>query len=214
MMQNERTTLTYTGKLFDFWEPTPDMVCIEDIAHALALTNRYNGHTYQPYSVAEHCERMSYLPGNPLVNLLHEGAEAYVGDIISPHKKHLEWCVPDAGNVCGVSFRDQESIILDVVGEALGVSNLAYDVHLPETKRADLIMLATETRDLMPESSIYTWWTKEVEPLEEKIYPLHWALVEDQFLGSRISSWPDTRNLRKENTNETTGRCSELQKPQ
>jgi 5'-deoxynucleotidase YfbR-like HD superfamily hydrolase len=179
-MQNERSILTYTGKLFDFWEPTPDMVCIEDIAHALALTNRYNGHTYQPYSVAEHCERMSYIStAHPLVSLLHDAAEAYVGDIASPQKRRLWWDFDLTG---ATSFREQENKIIRVIGEALSLRDLESNVKSKGVKEADLIMLATEARDLMPESSIYTWWTKEVEPLEEKIYPLHWALVEDQFL--------------------------------
>jgi len=179
-MQNERSILTYTGKLFDFWNPFPDMICIEDIAHALALTNRYNGHTYQPYSVAEHCERMSYIPtAHPLVSLLHDAAEAYVSDIASPQKKHL-WWGSDLTDI--VSFREQESKIIRVIGEALNVRGLQSNVKFAGVKEADLIMLATEVRDLMPESTIWSEWVKGVEPLEGKIYPMHWELAEDQFL--------------------------------
>jgi len=35
---------TFTGKQFDFLNPTTSMVCIEDIAHALARLCRFNGH--------------------------------------------------------------------------------------------------------------------------------------------------------------------------
>jgi 5'-deoxynucleotidase YfbR-like HD superfamily hydrolase len=179
-MQNERSILTYAGKLFDFWNPEPEMICIEDIAHALALTNRYNGHTYQPYSVAEHCKRMSYVPtAHPLVSLLHDAAEAYIGDTASPQKRYL-WWGSDLTDV--TSFREQENKIIRVIGEALGIRNLESDVKFRGVKEADLIMLATEVRDLMPESSIYTWWIKGVKPLEEKIHPLSWELAEDQFL--------------------------------
>lgn len=179
-MQNERSILTYTGKFFDFWHPTHDMICIEDIAHALALTNRYSGHTYQPYSVAEHCERMSYIKtAHPLVSLLHEVAEAYVGDIPSPQKGYL-WWASDLTDI--VSFREQESRIIRVIGETLGIRDLQGNIKFKGVKEADLIMLATETRDLMPESTVFERWTKGVEPLEEKIYPVPWTLAEDQFL--------------------------------
>lgn len=179
-MQNERAILTYTGKLFDFWEPTPEMVCIEDIAHALALTNRYSGHTYQPYSVAEHCERMSYIEtAPPLVSLLHDVAEAYIGDISSPQKSYL-WWASDITDI--VSFREQESRIIRVIGEALRIRDLQSNVKFKSVKEADLIMLVTEVRDLMPISTAFEQWTKGVEPLEEKIYPMHWQLAEDQFL--------------------------------
>ncbi len=172
----DRNILTYTGRLFDFWEPTPEMICIEDIAHALALTNRYGGHTHTPYSVAEHCERMSYpeLPGDPLTNLLHDAAEAYIGDIASPQKQHLVWSVVSDVH----HFAKQESVILSVIYKALNIPEQSH----PDTKKADLIMLATEVRDLMPTSDSYIWGSKEAEPLEEKIYPLPWGLVEDMFL--------------------------------
>ncbi len=179
-MQNERTILTHTGKLFDFWGPTPDMICIEDIAHALALTNRYSGHTYQPYSVAEHCERMSYIEtAHPLVSLLHDAAEAYIGDVSSPQKSYL-WWASDLTDI--VSFREQESRIIRFIGEVLVVRDLQGNVKFKGVKEADLIMLATEARDLMPESTAFDWRIKDTKPLEETIYPLHWALAEDQFL--------------------------------
>ena len=180
MKMSNRNILTYTGRLFDFREPTPDMICIEDIAHALALTNRFNGHTYQPYSVAEHCERMSYpeLPGDPLSNLLHECAEAYVGDISSPQKGCLIWEWPGPGHVTQTTFRDQEEYILKIIYGALGILP-----RLPaDTKKADHIMLATEIRDLMPKTTAFDSWLDGAKPLEAKIYPLSWELAEDQFL--------------------------------
>lgn len=45
---------TYTGRKFYPLDPRPEDVCIEDIAHALALVNRFGGHTRVPYSVAQH----------------------------------------------------------------------------------------------------------------------------------------------------------------
>lgn len=75
-------------------------VCITDIAHSLALQNRFLGHTKQPYSVAQHslncllAARTFYSEYNEdhewcLQVLLHDAAEAYIGDIVTPVKKIL-----------------------------------------------------------------------------------------------------------------------------
>lgn len=43
------TIVTRSGLYFDFENPTPDMICIEDIAHALSHLCRYTGHTREFY---------------------------------------------------------------------------------------------------------------------------------------------------------------------
>ncbi len=52
--QERNTFRTFTGRLFNLAAPTADMVCLEDIAHALAHSTRYNGHLPTAYSVAQH----------------------------------------------------------------------------------------------------------------------------------------------------------------
>ena len=82
---------TFTGKAFDVLRPSSDDVCIEDIAHALAHTCRYGGHSRSFYSVAEHCVWMSYTvdTDNALWALLHDASEAYVGDMMHPLKVNI-----------------------------------------------------------------------------------------------------------------------------
>ena len=87
---------TRTGKLVDVQNPTPDMVDLEDIAHALSMTCRYAGHCCEFYSVAEHSvlvatlgHRHDLAPEFNLALLMHDAAEAYIGDIISPVKRLL-----------------------------------------------------------------------------------------------------------------------------
>ena len=46
---------TYTGKHIDPTNPDPEMICIADIAHALSLLCRGNGHVHTFWSVAQHC---------------------------------------------------------------------------------------------------------------------------------------------------------------
>lgn len=74
-------------------DPRPDDFSIEDIAHHLALTCRYGGATRFFYSVAEHSVLVSYHvpPHLALHGLLHDAAEAVVGDTIQPIKMLPEW---------------------------------------------------------------------------------------------------------------------------
>ena len=65
-----------------------------DIAHGLALTNRWNGATGQAVSVAWHSLVVSALasetdPAAALHGLMHDAAEAYTGDWTQPYKLHL-----------------------------------------------------------------------------------------------------------------------------
>lgn len=81
---------TFTGKaVFPNGHVTTDDIDIYDIAHSLGMQCRYNGHTKVFYSVAEHCIHMSYVvpAEDALWALLHDGTEAYVGDLIRPLKK-------------------------------------------------------------------------------------------------------------------------------
>lgn len=87
---------TYTGKIFDYANPTPDMICIEDIAHALSMQTRYAGHCRQFYSIAQHsilCARVAGDEGLPDVTimqcLMHDAPEAYITDLPKPLKELL-----------------------------------------------------------------------------------------------------------------------------
>lgn len=73
---------------------TADDIDLADVAHGLALTNRWNGATREPVSVAWHCLVVSALaseiqPSAALHGLMHDAAEAYTGDWTQPYKLHL-----------------------------------------------------------------------------------------------------------------------------
>jgi hypothetical protein len=82
---------TYTGKHLNILEPTPDMICIEDIAHGLSNQPRWAGHTTNFYSVAQHSLHCCDLaPDNKkLTALMHDASEAYLSDIPTPIKNML-----------------------------------------------------------------------------------------------------------------------------
>lgn len=86
---------TYTGIYINVFDPKPEMIDIEDIAHALASEPRWGGHLPYVYSVAQHSVMcMRNMPHNSsrkrlLQALMHDGSEAYLRDISSPIKAGL-----------------------------------------------------------------------------------------------------------------------------
>lgn len=92
---------TFSGIMFDPLNPNPDLICIEDIAHALSMLCRANGHFKNFYSVCQHsinCMREAAARGYSLrvqlACLLHDASEAYLSDVTRPVKhclpKYLE----------------------------------------------------------------------------------------------------------------------------
>lgn len=82
---------TFTGRYVNVFEPTVEMICIEDIAHALARQCRFGGHLKEFYSVAQHSlDCANRVPdGFRLQALLHDASEAYLLDMPSPIKCRL-----------------------------------------------------------------------------------------------------------------------------
>lgn len=88
---------TYTGKHFYPLSPNPADIDIKDIAHALSLICRGNGHVSCFYSVGEHCvncaleaEAREYSRRVILACLLHDASESYLSDVPRPFKKYLK----------------------------------------------------------------------------------------------------------------------------
>ena len=88
---------THGHVAFDFLNPTPAHIRDADVAHALAHINRFTGHLKGPYSVGQHsllvvellAERGHRDAGLLLQGLVHDAAEAYVGDVSAPLKRLL-----------------------------------------------------------------------------------------------------------------------------
>lgn len=91
---------TVSGRKFHFLDPDPSEFDAGDVAHALGMQCRFNGHTRRFYSVAEHCVLMTEWarhnrPDSTARELLtvlhHDDAEAYISDLPRPVKS----CFPD-----------------------------------------------------------------------------------------------------------------------
>jgi len=95
---------TYSGALVEPFDIAVEQILTHDVAHHLALLNRYCGATRVPYNVAEHSVKMSYLAqqradGITVADgpttcarwaLFHDATEAYLGDVHRSVKRRPE----------------------------------------------------------------------------------------------------------------------------
>ena len=91
-LYNGRLIRVHSGKYVDVFDPTEEMIDIEDIAHGLANKCRFGGHTKEFYTVAQHSINALGLVNREykLAALLHDAAEAYISDIPTPIKRELQ----------------------------------------------------------------------------------------------------------------------------
>lgn len=190
---NDRWMQTFTGRAVDPINMESDEVCIEDIAHALSMQCRFAGHCTEFYSVAEHSVRVSLLiqqEGHDamgcILALLHDAAEAYLPDIIRPIKPRVA--------MDGVPMNEMEQLVLDTIFDAFnvgaGTSEYLQGTDLMRyVKSADLVLLATEARDLM--SKPERVWGALPEPISEKIMPWPWEEARSAFLTrfNELQAW-------------------------
>lgn len=125
---------TLSGKKFSYQFATADDIDIEDIANALSNICRFAGHLPEFYSVAQHSVLTSLLVPAEFAfeALMHDAAEAYCQDIPAPLKALL----PD--------YQRIETLVDDLIRSKYGIKQ----DHSSVVKYADLVMLATERRDL------------------------------------------------------------------
>jgi hypothetical protein len=143
---------TYTGKKFYPFNPKPEDINIQDIAHALSMKCRFTGHCRNFYSVAEHSYYVSVLceKKHAFYGLLHDAAEAYLPDVARPLKDYIN------------GFRQIEDNILAVIYNKYGLK----DIFPSEIKEVDTRLCITEGRDLMPDISD---WKIKAKPYDLKI---------------------------------------------
>lgn len=138
-------------------DPDPSAIVFEDLVWSLARQPRFLAHTHDPakrprsamgtfeqsYNNAHHSVMVSRLVanfgGSPLEQLgalLHDSAEAYMGDFTAPVKAALR----ELG--AGDALRELESRIERAIGRRFQIDPKLF--HCEIVKRADLAMLASE----------------------------------------------------------------------
>ena len=103
---------TYTGKHFDPVNPDKNLIDIQDIAHALSLICRGNGHVKTFFSVGQHCVNAAkeatlrgYSDRVILACLIHDAGEAYLSDVPRPVKPSMP------------EYNQLENNLLDIIYE-------------------------------------------------------------------------------------------------
>ena len=137
---------TVSGKLIDPFDLQPADVCVKDIANALSNICRFGGHPKVFYSVAQHSVLVARsLPENlQLAGLLHDAAEAYLGDWPRPIKTRVR--------VGGRTMHEVEQAALEVIAGVLAPTStpkgadLFEQMNSPEVRLADNRMLVAEAR--------------------------------------------------------------------
>jgi 5'-deoxynucleotidase YfbR-like HD superfamily hydrolase len=130
------TIRTNSGVFMNVFEPTLEMIQIEDIAHALASLPRFGGHLNKHYSVAQHsvmCAMRVTTLEDKRAALLHDASEAYMLDIPTPIKAKL----PD--------YKIYEANLMTKIAE-----KFSFEFPLSkEVKRVDEEMLHLEWDNLV-----------------------------------------------------------------
>lgn len=131
---------TYSGRPFFPLEAVPSDIYIEDIAHALGMVCRYAGHCLRFYSVAEHCVLLSRTvdPEHARWALLHDAAEAYVGDMVRPLKHQMP------------EYQAVEDRLIEVIALQFGLEG-----DMPaQVKEHDTQIVVDEREQIMTPSSL------------------------------------------------------------
>uniref|UniRef100_A0AB74UMK0 HD superfamily hydrolase n=1 Tax=Caulobacter phage BL57 TaxID=3348355 RepID=A0AB74UMK0_9VIRU len=148
--------LCANGEYYDFTDPDSFSWDIEVIAAGLRAP-RFTAQTRSKgtYSILQHSVLASYnVPkGFELEALLHDAQESVLGDKATPFKILL----PD--------YKHYEDLAERAVRRRYGLP----ETMSPEVKHADLVMLATEKRDIMPNPEDEWEMLKAVKPSE---YPI------------------------------------------
>jgi 5'-deoxynucleotidase YfbR-like HD superfamily hydrolase len=166
---------TEDGREFPLLDPQPHHVNFNVIAAATAKLCRFTGHTQCFYSVAQHMVHTTDLvdlEAKPYA-LLHDAHEAYVGDWSTP----LKWAVNDLGGGDAI-----KRLVTKADQAIFSAAGLAWPMppHIAaQVKRADMVMLATERRDLLADGP--DWGIDLPDPAGFTIKPWSWDMAMDRY---------------------------------
>lgn len=156
-----------SGANLDLLDPWSSRFTIDDIAHGLAHTCRYAGQCSAFYSVAEHSLHVADVIAEfELEALLHDGAEAFIGDVTRPLKQLL----PEYKRI----EAEVEAAIFARFGMLRGMP--------PEVKRADLEVLAAEQMQMMPPGTACWATAAGIKPARIRVEFLSPGQAKQRFL--------------------------------
>lgn len=172
---------TASGRTVALTAVSPAAISIRDIAAHLSKICRFAGACNQFYSVAQHSILVSNLvfelgPDAALYGLLHDGHEAYIGDITQPAKLAIgQMLGPNAHSPIDEIAQRLDRAIYEMAGLSWPVpGRIKQAIH-----HADRRALATEKRDLMADGPD---WGDLPTPWRAAIKPWPWVKAEEKFL--------------------------------
>ena len=164
-----------SGKYLDLKDPRPDQFTIEDIAGALSKICRFGGQIEQFYSVADHsincvllADKWLFSPSAQRAILLHDAAEAFIGDVVKPLKIMLS----DYGEI--------EHRMETAIEEAFRVD---FALHADDVRTVDRAMLIAERRRFFTPDKVAWHGEDTVIPVEWSFGPPRsWHRAEEDFM--------------------------------
>ena len=178
---------TESGGVWPILDPHYTDVIWRDIAYSLAGLPRFTAHTRRDlprYRVGQHCCLAHDIapPEAQLAALVHDAHEAVLNDQSSPVKMALRML--GAGDALSILKTAQDRAIFRAAGLAWPQPlAIKHAVH-----HADMVLLATERRDLMTPCA--QAWDPLPEPLPDRIEPWPEDRAEAEFL-ARLSRYID-----------------------
>lgn len=171
------TIMLHSGEYFDILDPRSSRLDIQDIAHGLSNVCRFAGQCADFYSVAQHSVLVSYNvpPEHAFAGLMHDAAEAMIGDVSKP----LKVLLPE--------YQRIEHDIEQAIFERYGLP-----AKLPScVKQADLALLRTEQRDLMHADRDVWTYAEGAQALPVKIVEVPPRAAKNMFLGRfyQLTGW-------------------------
>lgn len=150
--------LTYTGLHFWPLDPRPSEISIRDIARALSQKVRFAGQISGLYTVAQHSVYVADMVarinlGDERYALMHDAAEAYVGDMVTPLKRFMP------------EFKNVERGVMLAISERF--FNIDYVFEPESVKICDREICRFEAAALFPGGADWTHLTPGVEHMQK-----------------------------------------------
>lgn len=182
----KNTIRVRSGSYFDLTDPKSDQFTFGDIAGALAKICRFGGQINCFYSVAEHllhCADQAQADGLPLESqravMLHDAAEAFVGDMVKP----LKMLLPEYSEIeSRVEAAIAAKFHIDFAREASAVSKI------------DREMLIAERRAFFSRDDVTWTGENEVRRLNRKFLGWNPRLAEEHFTSFAAAIGIDVSN--------------------
>lgn len=163
-----------SGIYLDLADPQLDQITLDDIAGGLSKLCRFGGQIETFYSVAEHCvhcAEQAELDGLPIETqiacLMHDAAEAFIGDMVKP----LKIMMPE--------YKAVEENVESVIRIKFGIDGFANSDHV---RKIDHEMLIAERCALFTADKVEWAGESQVRKIDRKLHCLPPSLAESWFM--------------------------------